>query len=73
MKMDFTAPRPWRVDRESGGKKWTDSCSIFDAEGGEVAILTRGYQGDADGGTPSWDNAELIVAAVNAFSKKEIV
>jgi hypothetical protein len=60
------APRPWRVDRESRHRHWTDSCSIIDAQGGEVCVLTRGYQGDDDGDDcPSWDNAEMIVAAVN--------
>ena len=61
-----TAPRPWRVDYKSADYHWTDSCSIIDADGGEVCILTRGYQGDENGeGCPSWQNAELIVAAVN--------
>lgn len=64
MNMRDVAPVPWRVDRESAGKHWTDSCSIVDAEGGHVCHLTRGYQ---DG--PSWRNAELIVEAVNAFTK----
>lgn len=64
------APRPWRVDRDSEGKQWTNSCSILDAEDGEVCVLTRGYQGDEEGDDcPSWDNAELIVAAVNAYEQ----
>ena len=70
------APRPWRVDRSSAGAHWTNSCSIFDAEGGEVCVLTRGYQSEViDGeieGCPSWDNAELIVAAVNAYLDEQI-
>jgi hypothetical protein len=67
----YLAPRPWSVDRDSAGKQWTDSCSILDADGGHVCHLTRGYQAETiDGdieGCPSWDNAELIVAAVNAY------
>ena len=64
----YLAPRPWRIDRASQHRHWRDSCSIMDAEGGEVCRLTRGYQGDENGeGCPSWDNAELIVAAVNAY------
>jgi hypothetical protein len=69
--MKAIAPRPWSVDRNSDSKQWKDSCSILDAEGGHVCHLTRGYQADADcpdgTGGPSWDNAELIVEAVNAF------
>ena len=68
------APRPWLVDRKSAGERWIDSCSILDAEGGEVCILTRGYQSEMINGElegcPSWDNAELIVAAVNAYQQK---
>ncbi len=65
----YLAPRPWRVDRESEGVRFTSSCAILDAEGGEVCVLNRGYQGDQNGeGCPSWDNAELIVAAVNAYA-----
>ena len=64
------APLPWSVDLESSNKQWKDSCSILDARGGHVCHLTRGYQGDGDDGCPSWDNAELIVAAVNAFISK---
>ncbi len=73
------APLPWRVDRDSAGKQWTDSCSILDANGGHVCHLTRGYQSEVmplDGdlenreGCPSWDNAELIVAAVNAYKRE---
>lgn len=73
----YTAPLPWSVDRRSAGRNWTNSCSILDANGGEVCILTRGYQfepagddGDWEGG-PSWDNAELIVAAVNAYTAQK--
>ncbi len=59
----------WRIDNASVGKHWTDSLSIRDADGGEVAVLTRGYEGDpkTGNGCPSWKNAVLIVAAVNAF------
>lgn len=70
---DNQARRPWtvgmwRIDSASVGKHWTDSLSIIDADGGEVCVLTRGYEGDANGdGCPSWKNAVLIVAAVNAF------
>ena len=68
------APRPWRVDRETARRHpWADACSIVDADGGTVCWLTRGYQGDAAGDAcPSWDNAEMIVAAVNAFGNGEI-
>lgn len=59
----------WQIDSASVGKHWTDSLSIMDADGGEVAVLTRGYEGDKDGdGCPSWKNAVLIVAAVNAYN-----
>jgi hypothetical protein len=67
----YTAPLPWRVDRNAERHQpWTDACSILDAEGGHVCHLTRGYQPEAnsDDGGPSWDNAELIVAAVNAYA-----
>lgn len=58
----------WRIDNNSVGRHWTDSLSIIDADGGEVCVLTRGYEGDKNGdGCPSWKNACLIVAAVNAF------
>lgn len=71
--MENPARRPWtvgmwQIDNESVGKRWTDSLSIIDADGGEVAVTTRGYEGDANGdGCPSWKNAVLIVSAVNAF------
>ncbi len=65
----FTAPLPWHVDRALDGFHWTNSCSIVDAEGGEVCVLTRGYQGDEnDEGCPSYDNADLIIAAMNAYT-----
>lgn len=64
------APQPWtvgnwRVGNESVGKHWTNSLSIMDADGGEVAVLTRGYEGDpkTGDGCPSWKNARLIAAA----------
>ena len=42
----------------------------MDADNGEVAVLTRGYQGDENGDDcPSFDNAALIVASVNAVLK----
>lgn len=66
-KSDMTAPKPWRVCTKTIGSHWTNSISILDADGGEVAVLTRGYQGDENGyGCPSYDNAQLIVDAVNA-------
>jgi len=69
------APLPWSVDRNSANREWTNSCSIIDANGGEVCVLTRGYQGEMiDGdmeGCPSWDNAEMIVAAVNAYAQSK--
>ena len=62
----------WQIDNKSVGKHWTDSLSIIDADGNEVAVLTRGYEGDENGdGCPSWKNAVLIVAAVNAFQNEE--
>ena len=70
----YLAPLPWRVDRESEGRHWTNSCTILDAKGGDVCVLTRGYQAKVvdghDEGCPSWDNAEFIVAAVNAYGGK---
>ena len=70
--MKSLAPRPWRVDREEIGLVWTNSCQILDADGGVVCHLTRGYQGVVIDGVsedcPSWGNAELIVAAVNALN-----
>ena len=73
MSKKYYAPFPWKVDRDAKAyTPWTDSCSIVDAEGGTVCYLTRGYQpeaGDPDFvGGPSWDNAEFIVAAVNAYA-----
>lgn len=60
----YQAPAPWAVDLDSVGKQWTDSVSIADANGGHVAHLTRGYEGDANGeGCPSWINARLIAAS----------
>lgn len=60
----YLAPTPWSVDLSSEGQKWTDSISIADANGGHVAHLTRGYEGDAENdGCPSWTNARLIAAA----------
>jgi hypothetical protein len=70
--MKNPAKRPWtieqwRIDNKSVDKHWRDSLSIVDADGGEVCVLTRGYEAGVDGsGGPSWKNAELIVAAVNA-------
>ena len=56
------APAPWKVGNE--GQMWTDSLSIIDADGGEIAYLTRGYEGDENGdGCPSWKNARLIAAS----------
>lgn len=67
---DKIAPLPWSVDYQSIGREWTNSISIIDADGGHVAHLTRGYQGDEDGdGCASFKNAELIVAAVNVYQK----
>ena len=41
-----------------------DSISIRDCNGGHVAHLTRGYEGDDHGdGCPSYENARLIAAA----------
>jgi hypothetical protein len=58
------APAPWSIDTNYTGKMWTDSLSIKDAEGGLVAHLTRGYDGDEKGDDgPSWNNASLIAAA----------
>jgi hypothetical protein len=68
--VDEIAPLPWSVDYESVGREWTNSISIKDANGGHVAHLTRGYQGDEEGdGCASFKNAELIVTAVNAYSR----
>jgi len=62
------APLPWRIDPESVGVHWTNSISIVDADGAEVCVFTRGYQGDAEGDPcPSWDNAHWVVEAVNDF------
>jgi hypothetical protein len=67
------APRPWRVDgSDEQHKPWKNACAIVDAGGSVVCYLTRGYQGDmgSDGiseDCPSWDNAQLIVDAVNSF------
>ena len=49
---DNQARRPWtvgmwRIYSASVGKHWTDSSSIIDADGGEVCVLTRDYEGDA--------------------------
>lgn len=66
----YLAPLPWSVDRETPGKDWTDSCRIVDADGGIVCVLTRGYQPEQDCmmcGGPSWDNADFIISAVNAY------
>jgi hypothetical protein len=53
----------WRIDNEAVSKHWTDSLSIMDANGGEVCVLTRGYESDPEtGGCPSWQNARLIAA-----------
>lgn len=62
------APRPWAIEPSTIGFHWTDSIDIIDANGGCVAVLTRGYQGDDNGdGCPSFENAKLIVEAVNAY------
>jgi hypothetical protein len=64
------APLPWSVDLASVNFFWKDSISIIDANGGHVAHLTRGYEGDADDEScPSYANAQLIVDAVNAYTK----
>lgn len=63
-----TANLPWSVDYGSVGKHWTSSISIVDADGGEVCVMTRGYQGDEGGSLPSTRNAELIVSAVNKLA-----
>jgi hypothetical protein len=60
----YLAPLPWAVDADSVHRHWTNSLSIMDAEDGEVAILTRGYEGDEEGDDcPSWTNANLIAEA----------
>ncbi len=64
MTKDKTAPRPWRVDCTEH-VYWKNSIAVLDANGRTVCVLTRGYQGDQDGDLPSYDNAELIVMAVN--------
>jgi hypothetical protein len=53
------APLPWKVDRNSIGRNWKDSCTIVDADGGAVCALMRGRQGDENGDScPSWDTAD---------------
>lgn len=62
----YLAPLPWSVDMSSIHRHWRDSISIIDAEGGEVAVLMRGYEGDDNGdGCPSFANAQKIVDSVN--------
>lgn len=66
--MKFLAPLPWRVgttEEAQGLGFWTDAIVIIDAEEGIVAVLTRGYEGDDEGGLPSWTNARMIVESVN--------
>ncbi len=61
--MKYVASPPWAVNEESVHSHWTNSVSVLDAKGGEVAVLTRGYEADGDGdGCPSWANARLIAA-----------
>lgn len=78
----YLSPRPWHVARDSVHDYWTDSCSIMAADGSIVCALTRGRQAelvdDPDGepgekymeGCPSWDNADLIVEAVNSYNQR---
>lgn len=64
--MKHLAPRPWSIDTGQVGRKWTNSLTIVDGDSppGDVAYLTRGYEGDAQGDDcPSWANARLIAAA----------
>jgi hypothetical protein len=64
--IDGLAKLPWAVDHQSIGCQWTNSISISDDNGGHIAHLTRGYQGDAEGdGCASFINADFIVKAVN--------
>jgi hypothetical protein len=59
----YLAPMPWRVGSDHGAE-WTNSLTIYDAQGGAVCHLTRGYEGDANGEhCPSFTNARLIAAA----------
>ena len=63
-------PGPWRVvDRHH--RPWTDALCIVAKEDGcevDIAITTRGMEGDENGGLPSWANASLIVRAVNCHA-----
>lgn len=72
--MSEHAPGPWSIDFDSEGTQWTDSISIADADGGHVAHLTRGYEGDTNGdGCPSWANACLIAAAPDLLAALQLV
>ena len=63
-------PGPWRVvDRHH--RPWTDALCIVAKEDGcevDIAITTRGMEGDENGGLSSWANARLIVRAVNCHA-----
>lgn len=59
----YLAPTPWCVGSDHGAE-WTNSLSIYDAQGCAVCHLTRGYEADANGEhCPSFTNARLIAAA----------
>lgn len=60
----WLAPTPWRVEEEPNHEHWTNSISIFDADGGEIAVFTRGYEGDENNdGCESFTNARICAAA----------
>lgn len=63
-KPKYLAPPPWSYVKDN---QWTNAIAIVDADGGHVAILTRGYEGEMIDGNredcPSWTNARVIAAA----------
>lgn len=64
--VQYLAPLPWSIDMNSIDRHWKNSVSIVDAEGGEVAVLLRGYEDDKNGDPcPSFANAKKIVDSVN--------
>lgn len=62
--LKYLAPTPWRLEGDPNHRHWRSSISIYDAEGGEIAVFMRGYERDENNdGCESFTNARLCAAA----------
>lgn len=69
-------PGPWWVT-DLNHRPWSDALAIgygpdrtgAGADSGVIAYTTWGFEGEADGGLPSWANARLIASAPDLLAE----